>query len=123
MTQDSDDRSDRVAPAETDSAVQDIDATWERRLAQRKQQAEDLTTYLSWDARAVMRASLGWQHVRSDDDWRRIREEASEDYRRGSFLIDQLGAERLLDPKLAATLLEMRQALIEEFGATTPGGK
>ena len=41
------------------------------------------------------------------------------DYDRGAFLIERLGAERYLDPPLMAVLLTLRRQLIDEEGATT----
>ena len=61
----------------------------------------------------------GWQRVRSQEDWVRINEEACEEYESGRFLLERLGAERYLDPKLMATILSLRQRLIAEWRVTT----
>jgi hypothetical protein len=58
----------------------------------------------------------GWQRVASEQDWLRILEESSEAYESGGFLLERLGAERNLDPKLMATILTLRQRLIDELG-------
>ncbi len=71
------------------------------------------------NARAVYRAVEGWQRVRSEEEWVRISEESQEAYESGQFLLDRLGAERFLDPKLMATLMVLRQRLIAEWGITT----
>jgi hypothetical protein len=51
----------------------------------------------------------GWQRVASEQDWLRIIEESREAYESGGFLLERLGAQRYLDPKLTATILSLRQ--------------
>jgi hypothetical protein len=70
-------------------------------------------------ARANYRAMEGSLSVRSEEDWMGIFEQSREQYESGGFLLDRLGAERVLDPKLIATLLSLRQRLIAEWGITT----
>jgi hypothetical protein len=70
-------------------------------------------------ARATYRAMEGWQRVASEQDWLRITEESREAYESGAFLLEQLGAERHLEPKLMATILALRQRLIDEWAITT----
>jgi hypothetical protein len=41
-------------------------------------------------------------------------------YQSGRFLIERLGAERFLDPQLMATLWQLRQGLLEEYGTASP---
>jgi hypothetical protein len=55
-----------------------------------------------WIARATHRAMEGWQRVASEEDWLKIVQESREAYESGGFLLDRLGAQRYLDPKLAA---------------------
>ena len=74
---------------------------------------------LHCNARATYRAMEGWQRVRSEEDWVRINEEARKEYESGGFLLERLGAQRHLDPKLMATLGALRQTLIAEWGITT----
>ncbi len=74
---------------------------------------------LRWNTRATYRAMEGWQRVRSEEDWMRVCEESREEYESGRFLLERLGAERYLDPKLMATILSLRQRLIAEWGITT----
>jgi hypothetical protein len=71
------------------------------------------------NARANYRAMEGARGVRSNKDWTRVYKESREEYESGRFLLDRLGAERLLDPKLIATLLSLRQRLIVEWRLTT----
>jgi hypothetical protein len=70
------------------------------------------------DARAVMRASQGWDRVRSPEAWQEVCEEAQRRYQSGQFLLERLGAERFLDPQLMATLWHLRQSLIAQSGTT-----
>ena len=76
-------------------------------------------TQLKRDARSVFRALEGWDVIKSREDWEQTVEEARDDYEHGEFLIQQLGAERFLEPKLMATLLGLRRYLLDEGGATT----
>jgi hypothetical protein len=71
-------------------------------------------------ARAVMRAFEGWGQIRSVEAWQAACEDACERYQSGRFLIERLGAERFLDPKLMATLWQLRQGLLEECGTASP---
>ncbi|MGH2348184.1 MAG: hypothetical protein ACRDFT_01810, partial [bacterium] len=71
------------------------------------------------NARANYRAMEGSLSVRSEEDWMSVFEQSREQYESGGFLLDRLGAERFLDPKLIATLLSLRQRLIAESGLTT----
>jgi hypothetical protein len=85
---------------------------YDRRLAERHKQ-------LLGDARASWRAMDGWQTVKTHEEWERVVAQAEDDYGRGAFLIEQLGAERHLDPPLMAVLLALRRRLIEEHDART----
>ena len=72
------------------------------------------------NARAVMRAMQGWGCIRSVEEWQAACNDASKRYQSGRFLIERLGAERFLDPQLMATLWQLRQGLMEEYGASSP---
>jgi hypothetical protein len=74
---------------------------------------------LRWNARATHRAMEGWQRVRSQQDWEKINAESGDQYESGGFLLERLGADRFLDPKLMATILALRQRLIAESAITT----
>jgi hypothetical protein len=74
---------------------------------------------LRWTARATHRAMEGWQRVASEQDWLRIIEESREAYESGGFLLERLGAQRYLDPKLMATILSLRQRLLDEWAITS----
>ena len=71
------------------------------------------------NARANFRAMEGSLSVRSEEDWIRVSEQSHEQYESGGFLLDRMGAERFLDPKLIATLMGLRQKLMVEWGITT----
>jgi hypothetical protein len=75
---------------------------------------------LRHNARAVMRAFEGWGQIRSVEEWQAACEDAAKRYQSGRFLLERLGAERFLDPQLMATLWQIRQGLIEEYGAESP---
>jgi len=104
----------RGANGETDwTALQaEYLAEYERLLAERHNR-------LMTDARAAYRAMDGWSTVKSREDWEQVVAQASEEYQRGAFLIDQLGAERHIDPPLTAVLLVLRRRLIDEHDART----
>jgi hypothetical protein len=70
--------------------------------------------------RAVMRAFEGWGQIRSAEAWQATCEDASKHYQSGRFLLERLGAERHLDPNLMATLWQLRQGLMDEYGAESP---
>jgi hypothetical protein len=71
-------------------------------------------------ARAAMRAFEGWGQIHSVEEWQVTCEDAAKRYQSGRFLLERLGAERFLDPQLMATLRQLRQGLIEEYGAESP---
>ena len=71
------------------------------------------------NARAVFRAMEGWQRVGSQEDWDAISQMSHEQYRSGFFLLKRLGAERHLDPELAATIGHLRQSLLGQAGDAT----
>src|SRR2546428_9264731 len=93
----------------------DSEATLRYALEQHQQRAQQLRR----NTRALHRAMEGWQRARTEEDWARVCEESREEYESGRFLLERLGAERYLDPKLMATLWSMRQRLIAEWGITT----
>jgi hypothetical protein len=86
-------------------------AAWRAELAERQQR-------LRSDARALMRATEGWGHVKTQEQWEAIKAKAQEDYRKGGFLIERLGSERYLDPELLAVLLTLRRGLVDDLGVT-----
>src|SRR5689334_3321081 len=89
----------RDASVEADWSL--YQAEYERRLAARHER-------LMTDARASYRAMDGWSNVKSSEDWEQTVAQASDEYQRGAFLIDQIGAARHIDPTLMAVLLMLR---------------
>jgi hypothetical protein len=107
-----------MADVTGDAEEGDIEARFRKALEKDRRQAEQLRR----NAWAVCRAMEGWQRVRSQEEWVKVCEESREEYKSGQFLLEQLGAQRYLDPKLMATLLHLRWALIAEWGLTTASG-
>src|SRR5262245_21041996 len=63
-------------------------------------------------AQALLAAVKGRRGVYRDEDWQRIFQQANINYESGHFLIQQLGAERYLEPELMATLAQLRRDLL-----------
>jgi hypothetical protein len=71
------------------------------------------------DAQACARAMSLSPQLDAPETWEKTVAKSLEDYRSGRALMDQLGADRLLDAPTAGTLLAIRRGLIEETGAET----
>ena len=99
----------------SDAERGDIEARFRAALEKDRRHAEQLRR----DARAAFRALEGWQRIGSQEEWVKVCEESQEEYQSGQFLLERLGAERHLDPKLMATLLFLRRRLVAEWGITT----
>lgn len=84
-------------------------------LAQDREQYERLKL----DAQAIYRAVEGFHQVDGREGWAETCGEALDQYRAGRFLIERLGAQRLLDPKLMASLWGLRQGLLADLGTAT----
>jgi hypothetical protein len=108
-----------------DSERGDLDLTrgdggdGEARLRAASENDRQRAHQLRRDARTAYRAMEGWRGEQSEEDWLRICHESAEEYQSGRFLLERLGAERHLDPKLMATLWCLRQQIISEWGITT----
>jgi hypothetical protein len=85
-----------------------------------RQADQQRSKQLRWDARAIMKAMRGWRDVRTIEEWLAACEDAAQRYQSGRFLLERLGAERFLDPQLMATLWQLRQGLLAEYGAASP---
>ena len=70
------------------------------------------------DAQACANAMSSFH---APEAWEKTVTKSLEDYRSGRALMDQLGADRLLDASTAGLLLAIRRGLIEETGAETAG--
>jgi len=55
-------------------------------------------------ARATLAAVKGSRTIRKPEDWEAMFQKAKVSYQSGRFTIRQLGAERVLEPELMATL-------------------
>jgi hypothetical protein len=64
--------------------------------------------------------ALRWRFILSVEEWQAVCEDTRKWYQSGRFLIERLGAGRFLDPQLMATLWQLRQGLLEEYGTTSP---
>jgi hypothetical protein len=71
------------------------------------------------EADSVWGALEGRMGIDRPQDWRRTCARAADDYERGRFLIERLGAERVMDPLTTATIWRLRQKMIADHGATT----
>jgi hypothetical protein len=71
------------------------------------------------EARAVFRAVRGRPGVRTTQQWAQMLEEAGDSLDNGRFLVQQLGAERYLDPEMVAVLITLRQNLIADLKRPT----
>ena len=85
---------------------------YQRGLAQRQER-------LRTDAQASHRAVDGWSGVKDEADWLRMIDQAEEHLASGRFFLDQIGAERYLDPPLMAGLVVLRRRLICEHHVTS----
>ena len=68
-----------------------------------------------------MRAMQCWSGIGTVEAWQAACEAAPKRYESGRFLFECLGIQRVLDPKLMATLWQLRKGLIAEYGAESPG--
>jgi hypothetical protein len=81
---------------------------------QRRIQEENNTTFqeLRDQAQATLAAVKGSRAIRGPDGWEVMFEKAKIGYQSGRFLLERLGAERLLEPELMATLAQLRTDLL-----------
>lgn len=94
---------------DVNTAVDERAEAYERqRLAELNAQHQELRD----QARAYLAAVKGRCGVRGEEDWKKIFVEAKTKYESGRFLIEQLGAERFLEPELMATLVQLRRDLL-----------
>jgi hypothetical protein len=92
----------------------DDDAVVAAKAHERRVAAELNTQHqeLREQAQALLAAVKGRRGVNRDEDWQRIFQQANINYESGHFLIQQLGAERYLEPELMATLAQLRRGLL-----------
>jgi hypothetical protein len=97
---------------EPDESIDQLFQAWRERT-----DANYLT--LRRQARASFAAMQGWERVESEQSWLDLCDTAVEEYQSGRFLIERIGAERLLDPSLMATLWMLRQELLRGLQVRT----
>lgn len=76
---------------------------------------------LRWRAQQSHRAVSGWWGVQTEDAWIAKCQAAVGDRDSGAFLLEQLGAERLLDADQMAAVWALRQSLLVELPTPTAG--
>jgi hypothetical protein len=81
---------------------------------QRRIQEENNETFqrLRDQAQATLAAVKGSRAIRRPEDWEGMFRKAKIEYASGRFIVERLGAERLLEPELMATLVQLRQDLL-----------
>lgn len=92
----------------TDSQIKTAEAHERRVVQERNAQFEELRN----QARSVFAAVNGRCGIRTDEDWQRLFRQAGVDYKSGRFLMERLGGESYLEPKLIATLTQLRSTLM-----------
>jgi hypothetical protein len=70
-------------------------------------------------AQALIATVKGRRGIQSDEHWQALFQKAKIDYDNGRFLLQQLGAERYLEPELMATLAQLRQDLLAGINRPT----
>jgi hypothetical protein len=96
-------------------------AEFDARGRERQQACDSTYRQLLLDAQASARSMLYSPQLNSAEDWEAMVAKALVEYRSGRSLMDQLGADRLLDAPTAGMLLAIRRSLIEETSATSAG--
>ena len=103
----------RIAdPEPPDSKVEPFDAEaskafYERWLDEKKSKGKKLRR----QAQAMFKAMDMWPiHSNSEEEWVNLCETTWNEYHSGRFFLEQLGAERFLQPKLFATLWMLERA-------------
>jgi hypothetical protein len=110
-----------ASPVPTELAPNQI-AEMKDRHQQFMARVVELSNVLSQDAAAVVRATRDGSFLDTDEDYKDLAKRARRDYGRGTFLVDRLGAAGLLDPTLAAVLLDLRSRLLATYGASAAAG-
>jgi hypothetical protein len=99
------------------TTVDDPDESIDQLFQAWRQRTDANYLALRRQARASFAAMAGWERVESEAAWLDLCDTAVEEYRSGRFLVERIGAERLLDPGLMATLWMLRQELLRGLGA------
>jgi hypothetical protein len=102
----------------TEAERQDL-AAFEARQREREELRDRTYRQLMLDAQACARSMFHAQQLDSPEEWEATVRKSLADYRSGRALMDQLGADRLLDAPTAGMLLAIRRGLIEETSASS----
>lgn len=103
-------------PVLDSSYAEDFGNSYERWLEAKKRNAKKLRG----KANALYTAMELWPtYADSEEEWVALCEKTFEEYHSGRFFLEQLGAERYLEPKLFATLWMLRNALVEDMGTNS----
>jgi hypothetical protein len=94
-------------------------AAFEARQREREEVRDRTYGQLLLDAQACARSMCFSPQLDSPEEWEATVTKALQDYRSGRALMEQLGADRLLDAPMAGMLLAIRRELIEETNATS----
>jgi hypothetical protein len=94
-------------------------AEFEARQREREEVRDWTYRKLLLDAQACARSMYSSPQLDSQEKWEATVTKALEDYRSGRALMDQLGADRLLDAPMAGMLLAIRRGLIEETNSSS----
>jgi hypothetical protein len=70
-------------------------------------------------AQALIATVKGRRGIQCDEHWQVVFQKAKIDYDSGRFLLQQLGAERYLEPELTAALAQLRQGLLTGIESPT----
>jgi len=108
------------APARAITEAEQAKLTeFEVRDRERRELRDGIYRQLRNDAQACVRAMCFSPKLDSPEEWETTVDKALDDYRSGRALMDQLGADRLLDAPTAGKLLAIRRGLIEETKASS----
>jgi hypothetical protein len=102
-----------------DAPVDDSDESIDQLFQTRRDRTDANYLALRRQARASFAAMQGWERVESEAAWLDLCDTAVQEYQSGRFLIERIGAERLLDPGLMATLWMLRQELLRGLQVRT----
>jgi hypothetical protein len=94
-------------------------AAFEARQHEREERRDRTYRLLMLDAQACARSMFHSPQLDSLEEWEATVSKSLADYHSGRALMDQLGADRLLDAPTAGMLLAIRRGLIDETNATS----
>lgn len=114
-------RADALEGNNPDPAVEALDANasaafYQRWLEEKKTKGKKLRDH----AQPMFKAMEMWPiYAANEDQWVELCENTWDEYHSGRFFLEQLGAERFIEPRLFATLWMLRNSLIEDIEPRT----